>query len=120
MKSIVSWKVKVFGALLFATLMTGCYGGGGWGRGDPGYYGNSGYYSGLGYYGGNGYDRNGNMYYRGWGGDRDHDEGRSISGGEGHRGGEGGGHAGLGSGGHSGGGGFGGGHGGGGGGGHGR
>jgi len=51
MQFIGSRKVAILGALLLATLATGCYdggwGGGGpgwWGGGRPGYYGNS-YYS---------------------------------------------------------------------------
>jgi hypothetical protein len=42
--SIGSWKVRILGALLFATLVTGCYGGGS--GGDPGWFGveSPGYY----------------------------------------------------------------------------
>src|ERR1700722_20323935 len=64
MKSIVTWKVKILCALLFATLMTGCYDGGGWGGGYPGYWGGGSpaYYS-NGFYS--------NDYYRGYGRDPD-------------------------------------------------
>jgi hypothetical protein len=43
MGSIGSRKVRILRALLFATLVTGCYGPG-WGGGSPGYYSNN-YYS---------------------------------------------------------------------------
>ena len=58
-KSIAKRKVRTLGALLFATLMAGCYGGG-WG-GGPGYYSNDGYGS----YGNSYYSNN---VYRGYGG----------------------------------------------------
>jgi len=46
MLSLRSRKVRIFIALLFATLVTGCFGGGpgwggGWGGGNPGYYSNN-------------------------------------------------------------------------------
>jgi hypothetical protein len=42
MSSVRSRKVRFFIALLFATLVTGCFGGGpGWGGGNPGYYSNN-------------------------------------------------------------------------------
>jgi len=115
MESIGSKKVKIFGALLIATLVTGCYDGG-WG-GGPGWWGGGG--GGGGYYGGNTYYSN--NVYRGYGGGESrglfggyapaHDtwaassRGRtSYSGGgatsSGHSGGGGGGHSGGGGGGH--------------------
>ena len=72
MGSIRSRKLGILGALLFATLVTACYGpgwGGGsawWGLAEPGYY----------YGGGGGYLHN--YYYRGWGGLRDDASGRSV------------------------------------------
>src|ERR1039457_3883437 len=65
---IGSRKVTILGALLLATLVTGCYdGGGGWGGGGPGWWGGGspGYY-GSGYYGNGYYEKN---VYRGYGGD---------------------------------------------------
>jgi len=63
MRSIGSRKVTILGALLLATLVTGCYDGGwgggpGWWGGGPGYYGNS-YYSTNVYRGYGGYPRSG-------------------------------------------------------------
>jgi hypothetical protein len=72
-----SRKARIVGALLFATLAAGCYGGSGWGGGDPGYYSSynsgPGYYSSYnnGYYGGTGYYGNSyraNNGYRGYDG----------------------------------------------------
>jgi len=51
--SISSSQVRILGALLFATLLAGCYESG-WGGGGPGYYGSPGYYASPGY---------GNTYY---------------------------------------------------------
>ncbi|MGD0076344.1 MAG: hypothetical protein ABSD31_18715 [Candidatus Binataceae bacterium] len=61
---IGSRKVTILGALLFATLVTGCYDGG-WGGGGPGWLGgeNPGYYSNN-YYSNNYYSNN---VYRGYG-----------------------------------------------------
>ena len=54
-------KVRIFAAVLFASLLAACYDGGGWG-GGPDYYSNGGYGS----YGGNSYYTN--NVYRGYGG----------------------------------------------------
>lgn len=59
MESIDSRKVRILGALLFATLVTGCFGRG-WGGGSPGYYPSYG----TGYYPNNYYSTN---VYRGYG-----------------------------------------------------
>lgn len=75
MGSIGSRKVRILGALLFATLVTGCYGPG-WGGGRPGYYSNygTGYYGGTGYYPNSYYTKN---VYRGY--DRYPQPGRNRS-----------------------------------------
>jgi len=81
MRFIDGRKLTLPGAILFATLIffatlvTGCYdGGGGYYDNGPGYYGP--YYGG--YYGGNYY---GNGYYRGWDHGHDYNWGRGAFGG---------------------------------------
>jgi len=57
--SLSSRQVRILGALLFATLVAGCYESG-WGGGGSGYYGSPAYYGSPGYYASPGY---GNTYY---------------------------------------------------------